>query len=120
MRTPGIFGRRIAPASMRAPGNGTRSSGGGGKAIKSGERRIKEPVATRVLMNFDNRIGECEWPCPVGTRGGVGWMRGPCACPRPVYIMQQGIRNPNESCGDKGKHKAPTLPRIRPCPYRFV
>ena len=42
------------------------------------------------MMNFDDQIGEWEhsgvllgtlWR-PVGTRGGVGWMRGPCACPR--------------------------------------
>src|SRR5258706_9032674 len=32
-------------------------------------------------MSFDDQIGEEESQCPVGTRGGMGWMWGPCACP---------------------------------------
>ncbi len=46
---------------------------------------------------------------PVGTRGGVEWMRRPCACPRwgatcLLHAVPTGSR-----C-----HQAPTLPHIRP------
>src|SRR5713101_6711733 len=50
---------------------------------------------------------------PVGTRGGVEWMRRPCACPRwgatcLLHAVPTGAR-----C-HQDKHKAPTLPHIRP------
>src|SRR5229473_8399905 len=50
---------------------------------------------------------------PVGTRGGVEWMRGPCACPGGgatclLHAVPKGSR-----C-HQDKHKAPTLPHIRP------
>src|SRR5216684_4983650 len=50
---------------------------------------------------------------PVGTRGGVEWMRGPCACPRGgatclLHAVPSGAR-----C-HQDKHQAPTLPHIRP------
>src|SRR5690349_1452117 len=43
---------------------------------------------------------------PVGTRGGVGWMRGPCACPRRVATTR--------SRDEQDKHKAHTPPLIHP------
>src|SRR5579872_6424396 len=51
----------------------------------------------------------------VGTVGGVGWMRGPCACPCQVYVIRQEYQVlPTESLSNEDKHKAPTPPRIRP------
>src|SRR5216684_1890399 len=50
---------------------------------------------------------------PVGTRGGVEWMRGPCACPRwgATFVLHAV---PTGSRCHQDKHKAPTLPHIRP------
>src|SRR6266851_464222 len=52
---------------------------------------------------------------PVGTRGGVEWMRGPCACPRwgatcLLHAVPTGSRCPQD--------KHPTCPTSAPCPYR--
>ena len=58
-------------------------------------------------MTVDDRMG------PVGTRGGVEWMRGPCACP---HWGATGLLHevPTGSRCHQDKHKAPTLPLIRP------
>jgi hypothetical protein len=48
---------------------------------------------------------------PVGTRGGVEWMRGPCACPR--WGCDLGAPR---SC-HHDKHQAPPYPTSAPCPY---
>jgi len=50
---------------------------------------------------------------PVGTRGGVGWMWGPCACP-PRGVRQLAARTLTASWGQQDKHKAPSPPRIYP------
>ena len=42
---------------------------------------------------------------PVGTRGGVEWMRGPCACPGGGSLIWRGIHF-TESWGNQDKHKA--------------
>src|SRR6266851_4126265 len=50
---------------------------------------------------------------PVGTRGGVEWMRGPCACPRwGATCLLHAV--PKGSRCHQDKHQAPTLPHIRP------
>src|SRR5712692_11255800 len=50
---------------------------------------------------------------PVGTRGGVGRMRGPCACPG-GSVIPLGFRMPFASLHPApDKHKAPTLPHVR-------
>src|SRR5713226_3561476 len=50
---------------------------------------------------------------PVGTRGGVVWMRGPCACPGwGATCLLHAV--PTGSRCHQDKHKAPTLPHIRP------
>ncbi len=60
-------------------------------------------------MNSDDRMVSSS----VGTRGGVEWMRGPCACPRRnATMLLHGT--PGESRCHQDKHKAPTLPPIRP------
>ncbi len=49
----------------------------------------------------------------VGTRGGVEWMKGPCACPRRnATMLLHGT--PGESSFNEDKRKAPTLPRVHP------
>ena len=53
-------------------------------------------------------------PGSVGTRGGVEWMWGPCACPRPAEITRRIITKPNGIVCHKDKHKAHTLPCIHP------
>ena len=58
------------------------------------------------LMNVDSGS--------VGTRGEVGWMRGPCACPRWLCVIRRGITYPTESYCEKDKHKAPSFPHIHP------
>src|SRR6266851_6559294 len=55
---------------------------------------------------------------PVGTRGGVEWMRGPGACPRGgatclLHAVPKGSR-----C-HQDKHQAPTLPHIRPLSLHY-
>src|SRR5216683_7978070 len=50
---------------------------------------------------------------PVGTRGGVVWMRGPGACPRwGATCLLHAV--PTGSRCHQDKHPAPTLPHIRP------
>src|SRR5216684_1678679 len=51
---------------------------------------------------------------PVGTRGGVGWMRGPGACPGGDETGRLASGNPDHSSCHQDKHQAPTLPHIRP------
>src|SRR5260370_14509516 len=48
---------------------------------------------------------------PVGTRGGVEWMRGPGACPGwgATWLLHAV---PNRSRCHQDKHQAPTLPHI--------
>ena len=50
---------------------------------------------------------------PVGTRGGVEWMRGPGACPGwgATWLLHAV---PTGSHCQQDKHQAPTLPHIRP------
>src|SRR6266571_6272210 len=61
-------------------------------------------------------IGMC-----VGTRGGVGRMRGPRACPRPVglptYEHPEYHRNRTPP---QAKHKAPSPPFHRPLSLRAI
>src|SRR5260370_36049493 len=54
---------------------------------------------------------------PVGTRGGVVWMRGPCACPRwgATFVLHEV---PNGSRCHQDKHRPPPCPTSAPCPYR--
>src|SRR5260221_7783073 len=53
---------------------------------------------------------------PVGTRGGVGWMRGPCACPPPGELIQRVSMKPwrnRHSRGQaQGPHPAPHPPLV--------
>src|SRR5713226_5518896 len=50
---------------------------------------------------------------PVGTRGRVEWMRGPCACPRwGATCLLHAV--PTGSRCHQDKHQAPSLPHIRP------
>src|SRR5712692_6360093 len=53
---------------------------------------------------------------PVGTRGWVGWMRGPCACPRPGELIQRVSMNPwrnRHSPGQaQGPHPSPHPPLV--------
>src|SRR6266849_9661752 len=56
-------------------------------------------------------------PRPVGTRGGVEWMRGPCACPRwgaawLLHTVPHGSRCHEDST------RPPPCPTSAPCPYR--
>src|SRR6266849_4873257 len=53
---------------------------------------------------------------PVGTRGGVGWMRGPGACPRPGELIQRVSMKPwrtRHSPGQApGPHPSPHPPLV--------
>ena len=61
---------------------------------KSAKEIREAPVLScpPLLMKFANRIGELYVSGrlrplrPVGTMGGVGWMRWPCACPGHMNI----------------------------------
>jgi len=71
------------------------------------------------LINFDDRIGVIiaievlAAQGPVGTRGGVEWTRGPCACPRwGATCLLHEVSNGSRCHQDK--HQAPTHLRIRP------
>src|SRR5579872_4947696 len=56
---------------------------------------------------------------PVGTRGGDGWMWGPCACPRPVHVIRQDIIKPRRNhTATRTSTRPPPLPTSAPCPYR--
>src|SRR6266436_9082177 len=48
-----------------------------------------------------------EWG-PVGTRGGVEWMRGPGACPPGGNALQWGLRGAQRSHPNQDKHQAPS------------
>src|SRR5258708_5190198 len=54
---------------------------------------------------------------PVGTRGGVGWMRGPCACPRGDATgwphATQTTRHASRT-----STRPPPFSTSTPCPYR--
>ena len=86
-------------------------------------------IRSRYAYPRPHRSADTIYPhrpgCPVGTRGRVGWMRGPCACPRPITIRtgsrdpQQEVSQQNENEGtepgtpeesrpNEDKHKAPT------------
>jgi len=49
----------------------------------------------------------------VGTGGEVGWMRGLVPVPR-SDAMRWPHKEPDESCGNEDRHKAPALPRHPP------
>ena len=56
---------------------------------------------------------------PVGTRGGVGWMWGPCACPPRGSVSWQGLHRPSPHPGaSRTSTRPPPLPASTPCPYR--
>jgi len=56
-------------------------------------------------------------PRPVGTRGGVGWMRGPCACPPPrATILPHGT--PTHRRATRTSTRPPPCHPSAPCPYR--
>ncbi len=72
------------------------------------------------LMIFDNRIRELPGsvrPRPVGTRGGVGWMRGPCACPRGNALRLGSVRHDGRTA-TRTSTRPPPVPTSAPCPYR--
>jgi hypothetical protein len=46
-------------------------------------------------------------------RGGGGWMRGPCACPRPGELIQRVSRNPWRNRHSRGQAQGP-LPSPHP------
>src|SRR5260370_1954602 len=53
---------------------------------------------------------------PVGTRGGVGWMRGPCACPgewrfRQGFLLTRWIISPGRGQA-QGPHPSPHPPLV--------
>ena len=88
------------------------------------------------LMNIDNqdRSYACHHPddcgqlhrgmlgtvClrPVGTRGGVGWMRGPCACPG-SRTSGLGCVRPTGRIPTRTSTRPPHPPHSTPCPYRI-
>ncbi len=56
-------------------------------------------------------------PRPVGTRGGVRWMRGPGACPRwGATILPHGT--PTNRRATRTSTRPPPCPTSAPCPYR--
>src|SRR5713226_1267240 len=58
-----------------------------------------------VLMVFNDQTRECACPRPVGTRGGCRAGWGPCACPDGNAI-QWGLRGAQRSHPHEDKHKA--------------
>src|SRR5579859_1865199 len=52
----------------------------------------------------------------VGTGGGDGWMRGPCACPRAKAIRFLYATSPNRVATRTGTRPPPILTST-PCPY---
>src|SRR6266436_1207174 len=73
-------------------------------------------------MNVDDRSGVIiaievlAAQGPVGTRGGVEWMRGPCACPRwgticLLHAVPTGVASRTST-------RPPPCPTSAPCPYR--
>ena len=53
----------------------------------------------------------------VGTRGGVGWMRGPCACPGGSATMMPHGTQANR-VATRTSTRPPPIPTSAPCPYR--
>src|SRR5216683_4810251 len=60
--------------------------------------------------------GRCV-PRPVGTRGGVGWMRGPCACPGGDETGWPHATQTNRHA-TRTSTRPPPCPTSAPCPYR--
>jgi hypothetical protein len=55
---------------------------------------------------------------PVGTRGGVGWMRGPCACPRgDATGWPHGTQTTRQAT--RTSTRPPPFSTSTPCPYRM-
>ena len=54
---------------------------------------------------------------PVGTRGGVEWMRGPGACPRRNATIMVHATQANRAAG-RTSTRPPPLPASALCPYR--
>jgi len=68
------------------------------------------------IINIDNQDRQCTCHRPVGTRGGCGDGRGPCACPAGQTIHQGEVRHAGRippRTGTRPPH--PLLPS--PCPY---
>src|SRR5579859_7206345 len=57
-------------------------------------------------------------PLNVGTGGEVGWMRGPCACPRRNAIRLFHETQTNRVARRTGT-RPPPFPTSAPCPYRI-
>ena len=70
-----------------------------------------------VLMNFSNRMQQCAWPRPVGTRGGCGEGWGPCACPGGNAIRPGSVRHEGRTA-TRTSTRPPHPPNPSPCPYR--
>ncbi len=71
-------------------------------------------VLIRAPLRFAEAPNECCRPNaaidvsrPVGTRGGVGWMRGPCACPRPGEMIQRLSMKPWRTRHSQGQAQGP-------------
>src|SRR6266436_2281039 len=68
-------------------------------------------------MMFDKRIGKCASQGPVGTRGGVEWMRGPGACPGwGTTILPHAT--PTHRRATRTSTRPLPCPTSAPCPYR--
>jgi hypothetical protein len=65
------------------------------------------------MMNIDNQDRSCACHRPVGTRGGGGDGRGPCACPGSHTIHQHEGRIPRRTGTRPPRPLHPS-----PCPYR--
>src|SRR5216684_5936214 len=71
-------------------------------------------VLIRAPLRFAEAPNECCRPNaardvsrPVGTRGWVGWMRGPGACPRPGELLQRLSRKPWRNRHSRGQAQGP-------------
>src|SRR5581483_1467057 len=53
-------------------------------------------------------------PGSVGTRGGVGWRWGPCACPRAGTVLSAFSDGQRPALPTPDKHKAPTSTPLIP------
>ena len=85
------------------------------------EDKHKAPSSAQLhplsLMNFANRMQQCAWPRPVGTRGGCGEGWGPCACPGGNAIRPGSVR-PDGHTPTRTSTRPPHPPNPSPCPYR--
>src|SRR5258706_5402068 len=69
-------------------------------------------------MDVDDQIGEEERQRPVGTRGGMGWMWGPCACPGWGTDPLES-QSPRTTRGaSRTGTRPPPFSSSTPCPYR--